>query len=174
MRPLWRITAASRPEDPSPGALQTLYKDRRGRCTVAARTLTSADTQVSMVFMPRIHPAGRVTAPVRPVFLGLGLTQPLLQVSCRLFGSPLSPQPTPDGWRGVRFQGELWQDEVIYFALTDRFSNGDTSNDNGADRSAADRADRQNPLGWHGRDWEGIQQKIKAGFFKSSRPRRCG
>ena len=39
--------------------------------------------------MTRIHPAGRVTAPVRPVFLGLGLAQPLLLMSCGLFSSQL-------------------------------------------------------------------------------------
>lgn len=59
-----------------------------------------------------------------------------------------------------------WQDEVIYFALTDRFANGDVSNDNGADRNAGDRADKSNPLGWHGGDWKGLQRKIEAGYFK--------
>ena len=120
--------------------------------------------------MTKIHPAGRVTAPARPVFFGLGLALPLLLASCGVLGPSPSPQPTPEpggaGSGSGGNTGRLWQDEVIYFVLTDRFSNGDTANDNGADRNAADHADRQNPLGWHGGDWKGIQQKIESGYFK--------
>ena len=74
--------------------------------------------------------------------------------SCNLFSGP-----TPTA--------KTWQDETIYFALTDRFANGDPSNDNGANRDAGDRADKTNPLGWHGGDWKGIQQKIESGYFKN-------
>ena len=60
-----------------------------------------------------------------------------------------------------------WREEVIYFALTDRFSNGDTSNDNGGARAgAADEADTSNPLGWHGGDFAGLEAKIKEGYFE--------
>ncbi|AWN22350.1 alpha-amylase [Deinococcus irradiatisoli] len=59
-----------------------------------------------------------------------------------------------------------WQDEVIYFALTDRFSNGDASNDNGAGRPG-DAADKTNPLGWHGGDFKGLSAKINQGYFKA-------
>jgi hypothetical protein len=38
-----------------------------------------------------------------------------------------------------------WRDEVIYFAMTDRFANGSASNDLGPARNAGDTADKTNP-----------------------------
>ncbi|MFC4456269.1 alpha-amylase family glycosyl hydrolase [Deinococcus sonorensis] len=83
----------------------------------------------------------------------------LVAVTLALSACGLVNKPTPPTARD-------WQGETIYFALTDRFSNGDPSNDNGADREPGDRADRTNPLGWHGGDWKGLQQKIESGYFK--------
>lgn len=59
-----------------------------------------------------------------------------------------------------------WRDDAIYFALTDRFANGNPANDNGANRNAGDRADRTNPLAWHGGDFAGLKAKIEEGYFK--------
>ncbi len=62
-----------------------------------------------------------------------------------------------------------WREEIIYFAMTDRFKNGDPTNDSGARRpDAADEgtSEAQNPLGWHGGDFAGLQQKIEAGYFQ--------
>ncbi|SMB94974.1 alpha-amylase family glycosyl hydrolase [Deinococcus hopiensis] len=59
-----------------------------------------------------------------------------------------------------------WQGEVIYFALTDRFANGDAANDNGPNRDAGDRTDKTNPLGWHGGDFSGLKAKIEEGYFQ--------
>ena len=125
--------------------------------------------------MTKTHLKGRLGAPyrlvrsqlaacalARPTLAGLSLTLPLLLASCGLFSPPPGPGTGGPGGGAAR----QWQDEVIYFALTDRFANGDTTNDNGADRDASDRADRQNPLGWHGGDWKGIQQKIESGYFR--------
>jgi hypothetical protein len=58
-----------------------------------------------------------------------------------------------------------WRDEVIYFALTDRFANGSARNDDGGP-GEADDAEPMNPLGWHGGDFAGITQKIKQGYFE--------
>lgn len=59
-----------------------------------------------------------------------------------------------------------WRNEVIYFALTDRFANGDSSNDDGVARSGAfDEADLSNIRGWHGGDFAGIEAKIAEGYF---------
>ena len=58
-----------------------------------------------------------------------------------------------------------WREERIYFAVTDRFANGDRRNDNGAP-GPEDDADRANPLGWHGGDFAGLEQKIKEGYFE--------
>lgn len=60
----------------------------------------------------------------------------------------------------------VWQDEVIYFAMTDRFANGNAANDNGLNRNVDDRADKTNPLAWHGGDFAGLKSKIEEGYFK--------
>ncbi len=60
-----------------------------------------------------------------------------------------------------------YRDQVIYFAFTDRFANGDTSNDNGEGDRAGDTLDKSNPLGWHGGDFAGIEQKIVEGYFSN-------
>jgi glycosidase len=51
-----------------------------------------------------------------------------------------------------------WEDAVLYFAFTDRFHNGDPSNDapaQGVDALA----------NWSGGDFRGIQQRIEEGYF---------
>lgn len=45
-----------------------------------------------------------------------------------------------------------WQDDVIYFALLDRFQDGDRSNDRNVDRS--------NPTAYHGGDLQGLIDKL--------------
>lgn len=45
-----------------------------------------------------------------------------------------------------------WRDEVIYQVLTDRFANGDTSNDWGV-RPA-------DPARYHGGDWKGLEERL--------------
>jgi alpha-amylase len=45
-----------------------------------------------------------------------------------------------------------WQDDILYFAMTDRFENGDRSNDGGTDPSNDQR--------FHGGDWQGIINKL--------------
>jgi glycosidase len=58
-----------------------------------------------------------------------------------------------------------FRDEVIYFALTDRFANGDTGNDNLSGNRTGDTRNTANPLGWHGGDFKGLEQKITEGYF---------
>ena len=53
-----------------------------------------------------------------------------------------------------------WTDAVLYFAMTDRFANGDPSND--APASCLTTGDKAN---WLGGDFAGIRQKIEAGYF---------
>ncbi|MBO6605744.1 alpha-amylase family glycosyl hydrolase [Psychroserpens sp.] len=61
------------------------------------------------------------------------------------------PQETPFVWEGAN----------LYFLLTDRFNNGDTSNDINFDRT------RETGLlrGFEGGDIKGITQKVKEGYF---------
>ena len=78
----------------------------------------------------------------------------------------LAPVPAQDNTTTVQKRTDTnWQDEIIYFALTDRFANGDPHNDDGAP-GTADDAEPTNPLGWHGGDFAGITQKIKEGYFE--------
>ncbi len=54
-----------------------------------------------------------------------------------------------------------WEAATIYFLLTDRFNNGDTSNDVNFDRTNETAVLR----GFEGGDLKGITQKIKEGYF---------
>lgn len=55
----------------------------------------------------------------------------------------------------------VWEAANIYFMLTDRFNNGDTSNDINFERTAKTGKLR----GFEGGDIKGITQKIKEGYF---------
>ncbi|MDP5093185.1 MAG: alpha-amylase family glycosyl hydrolase, partial [Polaribacter sp.] len=55
----------------------------------------------------------------------------------------------------------VWQAANVYFLLTDRFNNGDISNDLNFDRSKTSGKLR----GFEGGDLKGITQKIKEGYF---------
>ena len=53
----------------------------------------------------------------------------------------------------------VWDDALIYMVMTDRFVNGNTSNDPVAISEAAQGAD------WMGGDLEGVTQQIQSGYF---------
>ncbi|NNC45417.1 MAG: alpha-amylase, partial [Winogradskyella sp.] len=55
----------------------------------------------------------------------------------------------------------VWENANIYFLLTDRFKNGDTSNDVNFNRTKKPGKLR----GFEGGDIKGIMQKIKEGYF---------
>ena len=55
----------------------------------------------------------------------------------------------------------VWQGANVYFLLTDRFNNGDTSNDINFERTKETGKLR----GFEGGDIKGINQKIKEGYF---------
>ena len=59
-----------------------------------------------------------------------------------------------------------FRDEIVYQLLTDRFSNGDASNDGGLLDRRGDAADLANPVGWHGGDFAGIRRRIEEGYFQ--------
>ncbi len=75
--------------------------------------------------------------------------------------APPAPAVSSEGGRHAETD---WREEVIYFAMTDRFANGDARNDDGAP-GTADDAEPTNPLGWHGGDFAGLTRKIKEGYF---------
>ncbi len=55
-----------------------------------------------------------------------------------------------------------WDNVTIYFLITDRFNNGDTTNDTSFDRQ---QDSRNNELDFHGGDIPGVTQKIREGYF---------
>ena len=57
--------------------------------------------------------------------------------------------------------GFRWQDGVIYYAFTDRFVDGEPSNDRPVNDPAV-----LPPANYHGGDFMGIQQRIEGGYFK--------
>lgn len=72
-------------------------------------------------------------------------------------------------WTPVNPQSENWQDQTIYFILTDRFFNGDTTNDkvanlkdqNGNLYDETKVLEGQPASGYNGGDIEGIRQKLQ-------------
>lgn len=93
-------------------------------------------------------------------FQKVGRSGALAALTLSLSACGVFKAPEPGG------NTRAWQDEVIYFAMTDRFANGNPANDNGPNRNEGDRADRTNPLGWHGGDFAGLKAKIEEGYFK--------
>lgn len=64
----------------------------------------------------------------------------------------MARKPASAGFRGFS------ADDVMYLIMTDRFADGDASND--APVRAPGGYDRANPRGWHGGDLRGIEQHI--------------
>ncbi|MDQ3200427.1 MAG: alpha-amylase family glycosyl hydrolase [Verrucomicrobiota bacterium] len=55
-----------------------------------------------------------------------------------------------------------WQDAIMYYALTDRFLDGDKSNNHPVENEKV-----KPPANFHGGDWRGIEKKIKEGYFQN-------
>ncbi len=61
-----------------------------------------------------------------------------------------------------------WDNATVYFLLTDRFQNGNTSNDNSYNRGLnqnGSKANFDNVAAFQGGDFKGITQKINEGYF---------
>ncbi len=95
----------------------------------------------------------RDSAPPR---LRVSLT--LLTLLALTLGSSLSAQPAP-----VR----PWNEDVLYFAITDRFHDGDPSNNvpTGSDPSLYDSA-QQDIDRYHGGDFRGVEIALRDDYFK--------
>lgn len=58
-----------------------------------------------------------------------------------------------------------WRGALAYFVITDRFCNGDVSNDVNYGRVADYGSDRLNAATFHGGDFAGMLQKAQEGYF---------
>ncbi len=83
----------------------------------------------------------------------LFLTAGLIAASCLVAQAPVS------------VPGSFAENPIVYFVMTDRFVNGDPSNDGsyGRTREATPKADVGT---FHGGDLRGLTQKVKEGWFK--------
>lgn len=59
-----------------------------------------------------------------------------------------------------------WNGSTIYFVITDRFHNGDTTNDVNYGRIVDYGSERLNAATFHGGDFKGMLEKAKEGYFK--------
>jgi len=58
-----------------------------------------------------------------------------------------------------------WDDATVYFAITDRFKNGDESNDSSYGRQKVDEMGRDIAT-FHGGDIKGVTEKLEEGYFR--------
>ena len=67
---------------------------------------------------------------------------------------------------GVRYSEFSWKDAILYQVMTDRFSNGDPSNDiDNSQGTLAEVTDLRSQ--WQGGDFRGIINKLEDGYFES-------
>lgn len=67
------------------------------------------------------------------------------------------------GSRSPKFD---WRGATVYFVITDRFVNGDPSNDINYGRRVDYGSERMNAATFHGGDFQGMLQKAREGYFK--------
>ena len=67
---------------------------------------------------------------------------------------------------GIRYADFVWKDAILYQVMTDRFRNGDASNDlDNSQSTLAEVTDARSQ--WQGGDFRGIIDKIEDGYFES-------
>ncbi len=59
-----------------------------------------------------------------------------------------------------------WGNATVYFVITDRFCNGDSTNDLNYGRIVDYGSERRNAATFHGGDFKGMLRKAKEGYFK--------
>ena len=59
-----------------------------------------------------------------------------------------------------------WGNATVYFVITDRFCNGDTTNDVNYGRLVDYGSEQMNAATFHGGDFKGMLQKAQEGYFK--------
>jgi glycosidase len=84
-------------------------------------------------------------------------------------GQPAAPVNPPAGGSAANGAPEPlaavdWRAGSIYFLMTDRFYNGNPANDNGGPGDNQP-AQTDNPMAWQGGDFQGVIDKINAGYF---------
>src|SRR5210317_390739 len=91
----------------------------------------------------------------RPLFLTLGL---LLTFACNNQTESIDSENASSSEKPF-----MWENANVYFLLTDRFQNGDTTNDYSYGRKRDGAVNRS----YHGGDIRGIIQKLEEGYFEN-------
>ena len=95
---------------------------------------------------------------------GTALTEGYSGANLTVDGSGhVTVKPGPDGVALLEKRGSAampfdWHNAVVYFAMTDRFNDGDPSNDDPYGTRPRDGA--QEIGTWHGGDWKGLTEKL--------------
>ena len=100
--------------------------------------------------------AAPTTAPTAIAQAQPTATQPATPIPPTIAPTSVPATATPSTEVVFSADDERWVGRSIYFLMTDRFSNGDSSND-GADGFGPDVAD---PRGWHGGDFQGVINQL--------------
>lgn len=87
----------------------------------------------------------------------------LITLAAGLAGCQPAPPPAPAPRTGTRDAVTFWNAATVYFLLTDRFENGDPSNDGALGR----RRDGAMLRSLEGGDLRGVLQRLEAGYFDS-------
>lgn len=69
--------------------------------------------------------------------------------------------------RAIEPDNFAWRNALVYFVITDRFYNGDSSNDINYGRIVDYGSERLNAATFHGGDFAGILQKAREGYFSN-------
>ena len=93
-------------------------------------------------------------------FLSASCVLSMAAVGTALSSTTASAAVTPSSGDASTFS---WDNATVYFLLTDRFKNGDTSNDNAYGRQSINVGDTR--ATFHGGDFAGITQTINDGYF---------
>jgi alpha-amylase len=98
-----------------------------------------------------MRPAGKTA---RAILWAFAATVPLLAgcvAQMQSTGATMQSAPGPNDISQVRPQRD-WSDAVLYFAILDRFADGNLANN--------PKVDTENPGGWHGGDLQGLTIKL--------------
>src|SRR5512138_4003572 len=99
-----------------------------------------------------------LTASPPLAWLGRVRLLPLVIVGCASSQHPTLDPPAPVGDAAVsQPPADVdWHGRSIYFVVTDRFANGDPSNDD----ANGYRSDLADPRAWHGGDFQGVIDRL--------------
>lgn len=72
----------------------------------------------------------------------------------------------PAAAKATGFTQYIWGNATVYFVITDRFCNGDTTNDINYGRKTDFGSERLNAATFHGGDFSGLLKKAREGYFR--------